>query len=297
MASSINASTSGAGGVITSADNSGILNIQTAGTTAVTVDASQNVGIGTASPSGRNGSNRVLQVSTANEPEIKIATTGAGQNAWLSFSPTASSGDAWISNIVAGSNLIFANGGYTTERMRIDSSGNLGVGTTSASAKIDVLTSGNGTGFLSENSNQATTGNYLYWGYASSATRFVVYGNGGIANYQANNVNLSDKNVKKDFASAKSYLDTICAIPVQTFRYIDQQDDELNLGVVAQDVQAVAPELVTEVNWGTKEDPKMCLSIYQTDLQYALMKAIQELNAKVDAQAAEIAALQAKVGS
>jgi hypothetical protein len=42
MASSINASTSGAGGVITTADNSGILNIQTAGTTAVTVDASQN---------------------------------------------------------------------------------------------------------------------------------------------------------------------------------------------------------------------------------------------------------------
>jgi len=43
MASSINASTSGAGGVITTADNTGILNIQTAGTTAVTVDASQRV--------------------------------------------------------------------------------------------------------------------------------------------------------------------------------------------------------------------------------------------------------------
>jgi hypothetical protein len=40
---SINASTSGAGGVITTADNTGILNIQTAGTTAVTVDASQRV--------------------------------------------------------------------------------------------------------------------------------------------------------------------------------------------------------------------------------------------------------------
>jgi hypothetical protein len=42
MASSINASTSGAGGVITTADNTGILNIQTAGTTAITVSASQN---------------------------------------------------------------------------------------------------------------------------------------------------------------------------------------------------------------------------------------------------------------
>ena len=42
MASSINASVSGAGGVITTADATGILNIQTAGTTAVTIDASQN---------------------------------------------------------------------------------------------------------------------------------------------------------------------------------------------------------------------------------------------------------------
>ena len=39
MASSINASTSGAGGVITTADASGILNIQTAGTTAIAIDS------------------------------------------------------------------------------------------------------------------------------------------------------------------------------------------------------------------------------------------------------------------
>ena len=41
MASSINASTAGAGGVITTADNSGVLNIQTAGTTALTISAAQ----------------------------------------------------------------------------------------------------------------------------------------------------------------------------------------------------------------------------------------------------------------
>jgi len=40
MASSINASTSGAGGVITTADNSGILNLQSAGTTVATIQPS-----------------------------------------------------------------------------------------------------------------------------------------------------------------------------------------------------------------------------------------------------------------
>ena len=51
MASIINAATSG--GLISTADTSGVLQLQTAGTTAVTVDASQNVGVGTSSPSNR----------------------------------------------------------------------------------------------------------------------------------------------------------------------------------------------------------------------------------------------------
>jgi len=130
------------------------------------------------------------------------------------------------------------------------------------------------------------TGNYFIECDDTAGIRFGVRSNGGIANYSANNVNLSDRREKTNFAPAGSYLDKICAIPVQTFNYIDQnfeQDDGLTLGVVAQDVQAVAPELVMESNWGTEEEPKIRLSIYQTDLQYALMKALQELKAEFDA--------------
>jgi hypothetical protein len=115
--------------------------------------------------------------------------------------------------------------------------------------------------------------------------------NGGLSNYQANDTNLSDRREKTNFAPAGSYLDKICAIPVQTFNYIDQNfetDDGLTLGVVAQDVQAVAPELVSESNWGTKEEPKMRLSIYQTDLQYALMKCIQEQQAIIESLKARL---------
>jgi hypothetical protein len=128
------------------------------------------------------------------------------------------------------------------------------------------------------------TGNEFLVCLDNAATRTTIRSNGGIANYSGNNVNLSDRREKTNFAPAKSYLDTICAIPVQTFNYIDQSEDDpgLTLGVVAQDVQAVAPELVMESNWGSKDDPRMRLSIYQTDLQYALMKCIQELKAEVD---------------
>jgi hypothetical protein len=142
--------------------------------------------------------------------------------------------------------------------------------------------------------NNSTSNEFLYCDDTGGA-RFVAQSNGGLANYSGNNVNISDSREKTNVELASSYLDKVCSIPVKTFNYIDQnleEDAGLTLGVIAQDVQAIAPELVTESNWGTEEEPKMRLSIYQTDLQYALMKAIQELNAKVEAQALEIATLK-----
>jgi hypothetical protein len=188
-----------------------------------------------------------------------------------------------------------------TERARIDTSGNLLVGTTTGTgSQLRVHTSGTQCSYM-QNSAAAPNGLQIYYSNATppnstsneflyfsdtSALRMSVRSNGGIANYTANNVVLSDKREKINFAPSKSYLDVICAIPVQTFNYIDQNletDAGLTLGVTAQDVQAVAPELVTEGNWGSKDQPKMRLEIYQTDLQYALMKALQELKAEFDA--------------
>jgi 2-polyprenyl-6-methoxyphenol hydroxylase-like FAD-dependent oxidoreductase len=48
-----------------------------------------------------------------------------------------------------------------------------------------------------------------------------------------------------------------------------------------------------ESNWAKEGDePKMRLSIYQTDLQYALMKCIQEQQALITQLAARITALE-----
>ena len=104
---------------------------------------------------------------------------------------------------------------------------------------------------------------------------------------------MSDRREKKDFEPAKSYLDIICQVPVQTFRYIDQVDEAKTLGVVAQDLQAVAPEFVTEINWGNPESgEKLRLSVYETDLMYALMKCVQELKTELDTVKAELSTLK-----
>jgi hypothetical protein len=216
-----------------------------------------------------------------------------------------------------GSVLSFKTGATSnvggTERARITSGGDLLVGTTSQpvsgiTTRLAVVQSTgdysqviNNTNaspyglYIKHNTDSNGAGNPFIVAIGNATTRFAVRSDGGIENYSANNVNLSDRREKTNFAPAKPYLDTICAIPVQTFNYIDQSEDDpgLTLGVVAQDVQAVAPELVMESNWGTAEEPKMRLSIYQTDLQYALMKCVQELKAQNDDLRARVAALEA----
>jgi hypothetical protein len=279
-----------------------------------------NVGIGTAAPSQNLhvAGNTLFATSSGS---IESGFTSGGSNAYALLYAQSTSGTLYmgVNGTAAGSAVdvtgILDNASYfgsrtnhatqfltnNTVRATIDTSGNLLVGTTSGSnhviqksAASDIAlninnssaTSPRGVSFTfsaaSPNDGTAT----FFTTADSTAYRGGWLSNGGVQNYQANDSNLSDRREKTNFSPAKSYLETICAIPVQTFNYIDQnmeEDPGLTLGVVAQDVQEVAPELIMESNWGTEENPKMRLSIYQTDLQYALMKCIQELKAENDA--------------
>ena len=278
------------------------------------LDSSGNLGLGV-TPSAWNSSSKAFQLGssgTASLEEYAGIVTSVYQNAYRDSSAghkyLTSTPASWYYQYNGTHNWLNAASGTAgnaisfTQAMTLDASGNLKVGTTSsANAHIlETATSGvYSTQFISSTASSPYGSNIYFSGAApngtsnqflycndSSALRMEVRSNGGIANYTANNVILSDRREKTNFAPATSYLDKICAIPVQTFNYIDQNletDAGLTLGVVAQDVQEVAPELVTEGNWGTKENPKMRLEIYQTDLQYALMKALQELNAKFEA--------------
>ena len=178
------------------------------------------------------------------------------------------------------------------EAMRIDSSGNLLVGTTTIGAGIKSKT------YYAS----STAGNFIDSWYSDSGSaenlRAAIRVDGGLANYSANNVNLSDERTKTDIQDAGVYLAKICAIPVRTFKYKNQTDDLLNLGCIAQEVEKVAPELVDATGFGeTPEDGIPLKAIYQTDLQYALMKCIQELKQIVDAQAATLATQAAEIAA
>jgi hypothetical protein len=86
MSSTINASTASGGGVITTADASGILQLQTAGVTGLTIDASQNVKLSTAGTVIQNSSGRSILNQTGSVLQV---VTGAYNTAVSTSSTTA----------------------------------------------------------------------------------------------------------------------------------------------------------------------------------------------------------------
>jgi len=289
------------------------LSFGTNNTLRMTLDNTGNLGVGTTAPNSKIEA-YTTTAGTVGLLTLQQADNTAG-NAWgIDFRRTAGAGAnvvrARILAVREGNDanaLAFSyttSGGTVTEGMRLDSSGKFSVGSAVGGflsvqgavnadfvSRIYATDASSPKGMLLYYSltapNNSGNTNAFIQGQDNSATRWYFSGNGGLNNFSANNTNLSDVREKKNIALAGNYLDKINAIPVKTFLYNDQTDGDLNLGVIAQDVQAVAPELVTESDWGTAEEPKMRLSVYQTDLQYALMKAIQELTARV-------AALEAK---
>jgi hypothetical protein len=278
------------------------LRLVTTGTERMRIDSSGNVGIGTSSPTAKldvrgtsyvigTGGTRVLDTEGGNGFEV---VPGATNNV-LSYNRTTSSylPIRWRAGVQSWEV-------DNTERMRIDSSGNLLVGTTDAGE-----TTGPGIKLAASATiptyrvvtNTATGSQAPIIVYNTNATnngyRFYVKSDGGVANFQANDVNLSDERLKNDIALADDYLEKICSIPVKSFLFKDQSGDERTLGVIAQDVDTVAPELVDHDGFGeAPEGEAPYLAIYQTDLQYALMKCIQELKVKNDELAARVAQLE-----
>jgi len=179
--------------------SNGSLLLQSNGTTtAVTIDTSQNVGIGTSSPN-LNGFNKELTVSAGTS-----GTARAGIN--IQGSRTTDSTFGALSyyhqaNIVGSVEMIrggadnsgimqffTANAGTTAERMRIASSGNVGIGTSSPLGLLNVkgsngqlvLNNGGSSGGmrLSAFTNAGTANGFLaFEGYSSEYGRFDSSGN------------------------------------------------------------------------------------------------------------------------
>ena len=123
--------------------------------------------------------------------------------------------------------------------------------------------------------------------------RATIRSNGGLANYSANNVNLSDINTKKDISRAAGTWDCIKEWEIVNYRYKDQPDDaDLNMGVIAQQVAESCPEVIT-VFEEAKDDQPEKLGIKEQQMYWMAIKALQEAQIRIEQLEAKVAALEA----
>lgn len=224
------------------------------------------VGIGTTSPS------RALHVYSTNGLAFKAENNGTGDavveiqsdnNAETSVNFNDSTGGTYgqIAYVQGAGNNYMMFRTNTAERLRIDSSGNVGIGTTSPSYPLQV----NGNAFA--NSWQTP----------------------------------SDARLKKNIAPISGALDTIQHLQGVRFEWrnagerligksLDLPINKPQIGFIAQDVRSVLPEAIT-----VAAGPEALMSIQESKIVPVLVEAVKELKAANDSEAKEIEALKADI--
>jgi hypothetical protein len=185
----------------------------------------------------------------------------------------------------------------SAERARITSGGDLLVNATTqyGTEKFNVTQEAAETAIISRLSGGPyNNSSYPFiQGIDGTTVRFYLPSNGGLYNYSANDSNLSDERLKTDIAPLGSMWDKFKAIEIVTFKYKDQEHDDDNIGVIAQQVESVAPEFVNVDGFGeTPDDGVPLKSIYTADLYHAAIKALQEAMTRIENLEAEVSALK-----
>jgi len=285
MPSIINASTSGAGGVITTADASGQLELQTAGTTAVTVTSSQNVGIGTTSPSGKLHVNAGANYGTVNFQAVNGTDLKfvSGSTQVATIASDSSSGASPV--------LLFRTGSADTERMRIDASGNVLVGTTDTGAlsRGIVVRGGISNSYLSVGHVAGTGSGNWYANFDFSGTNIGAIAQNGTTAVSYNTT--SDYRLKENIAPMIGALDTVAALKPVTYKW--KADGSDAQGFIAHELQEVVPDCVTgEKDAVDAEGNPQYQGIDTSFLVATLTAAIQEQQAIITDLKARIEVLE-----
>lgn len=302
MSTKLKAGTATSGAVI-DADTSGILELQTGSTptTAITIDASQNVGIGTGSPTGKTTIN--YNANTAYNTGLSVYNANSGSSAVTAFQLTndaANRAGAYLTSstcaFYGGTNTFnlgtvesipftFLTG--NTERMRIDSGGNLLVGTgTGGGFTIypSYSRAGSTAAIVNHITGSAGGESYFQFQYAGTGIGSIVQNGTTAVLYSTT----SDYRLKDDVKPLKNGLSTIEALNPVSFNWIDGRPDD---GFIAHEMQAVIPNCITGEKDAVNEDgtPKY-QQMDSSGVIPFLVKAIQELNAKVTALETQLGA-------
>jgi hypothetical protein len=288
------------------ADTTGTLVLQTGATptTAVTIDSSQNVGMSIAAPAAVLDVYREARISYASGNQYRLKLTNTDGNGRL-----FADGDA--SNLIFGTAPAGTNA-TAVERMRIDTSGNLLVGTTSnyGGGRLDVAWDGTGnaaavratsasfTGaafitYADRNTTNSTFKGIAYYNVGAGAYKFIVQDSGNVQNVNNSYGAISDIKLKENITDATPKLAQLNQVRVVNYNLIG--DTNKQIGVVAQELEQVFPSIIDEEV--DRDSEGNDLGTTTKSVKYSvfvpmLIKAIQEQQALITQLQADVAALK-----
>lgn len=129
----------------------------------------------------------------------------------------------------------------------LDGNGNVGIGTHAPSQKLEVVGNLNVTGRINGSLDRLVSLNGDYQLNMQTDRNLVIYDRGGGAVWNTR-TNLSDLELKKDLAPINSALARLLTLRGVSFAWKDAElGTAREIGVIAQEVEAVFPELVSAI--------------------------------------------------
>ncbi len=283
MANTINADngvSSGSAGLKSSSDGTGILALQTNGTTAVTVDASQNVGIGTSSPSYKLDVRSTLAVLDGSSNIGFYANGSAYTQIWQTLQST----NDFIIQTTASKYISF--GINSAEKVRIDTSGYLLINQTSNVTSSYLQIKGAQPAISCESTSTGSVNQVLFRNPNGQV------GSIGTSGTSTSYNTSSDYRLKENVQPMQGALAKVQSLKPVTYKWkVDGSDGE---GFIAHELQAVCPDAVTgEKDAVDAEGNPVYQGIDTSFLVATLTAAIQEQQALINDLTARIAALEA----
>jgi len=262
----------------------------------VTIDGSGQVGIGTTSPSSRlhvysATNNRAIFGSGSGINYLRLLSNNGGSNYGSAIEFIDGSTDsAQITSVVSGE-LRFSTAG--AERIIINSLGNLLLGTTSGlgeGSRLDIITANAEADVTTWRYNNASAGKYWRW-FIDSNSRLHCYNQSGAGVYMDDGATSwsgsSDERLKTDLKPIEDSVDKVCYLRAVTGRFKTDVEGTSRSFLIAQDVQKVFPEAVSDQNPDE-------LGLRYNDIIPLLVASIKELKTELDSAKNRITELENK---
>jgi len=256
---------------------------------ALSADSSGTVGIGTSSVTTTANKNLEINGAAGTDSAINLSVNGTRYGIHYASASVA----------ISGSHASIPYALYTgnTERARIDSNGNLLVGTTTAISGLNQLQVVNSAGDSTQirvRASGAASGRHWRYGADSTNTIYIinqdsagVYMGNGSTSWSG----LSDARSKDIIEPITGAVEKVATLRTVIGKYKTDEEGTRRSFLIAQDVQAVLPEAVSVANQETGH-----LGLSYTDVIPLLVAAIQEQQAIITALTARVEALEGAQG-